>query len=440
MKLLVIGNGGREHAIAWKFIQSPRISKVFVAPGNAGTALEHGLENIAISAIPDLIDFAKREAIVFTVVGPEVPLAEGIVDAFRAEGLKIFGPTQKAAQLEISKRFAKDFMQRHRIPTAAYASFTEAQAAHRYIDEHGAPIVVKASGLAAGKGVIVATTLDEAHSAVDQILVDHRFGNAGAEVIIEAFLQGIEVSFIVMSDGQHVLPLATSQDHKRLGDGDTGPNTGGMGAYSPTPFISPSLHAQIMREVIYPTIQGMAQENTPYTGFLYAGLMVTPDQQIKVLEFNCRMGDPETQPIMLRLKSDLSLLMEHAFDGTLDQAETEWDRRIALGIVLATGGYPDNPVKGDVIKGLLELMSRQNETDDFHIFHAGTALNGISDESGGKKELITAGGRVLCVAALGDNLKIAQQHAYELAGRIHFRQAVMRQDIGHQGIDFIHKS
>jgi phosphoribosylamine---glycine ligase len=435
MKLLVIGNGGREHAIAWKLAQSPRVRKVYVAPGNAGTVQEHNLENIAITAIPDLIRFSKNESITFTVVGPEAPLAEGIVDAFQAAGLKIFGPTQKAAQLEISKRFAKDFMQRHNIPTAAYATFTQAEAAHQYVDRKGAPIVIKASGLAAGKGVIVATTLETAHAAINDILVEQRFGNAGAEVIIEEFLQGTEVSFIVMSDGQHVLPLATSQDHKRLLDGDSGPNTGGMGAYSPTPFISPSTHAQVMSKVIYPTIQGMAQEDARYTGFLYAGLMITPDKQIKVLEFNCRMGDPETQPIMLRLKSDLSMLMEHAFDSALDQAETEWDRRVAMGIVMAADGYPENPVKGDVIRGLSALMREQNEVDDFHIFHSGTALDG---ENG--QQLVTAGGRVLCVTALGDSLKIAQQRAYELAARIEFRGAHLRHDIGYQGINYLHKT
>ncbi|MDC8444401.1 MAG: phosphoribosylamine--glycine ligase [Nitrosomonas sp.] len=434
MKLLVIGNGGREHALAWKLAQSPRVRKVYVAPGNAGTVQEHNLENIAITAIPDLIRFSKNESIAFTVVGPEAPLAEGIVDAFQAAGLRIFGPTQKAAQLEISKRFAKDFMQRHNIPTAAYATFTQAEAAHQYVDQQGTPIVIKASGLAAGKGVIVAVRPEAAHAAINDILVEQRFGTAGAEVIIEEFLQGTEVSFIVMSDGQHVLPLATSQDHKRLLDGDNGPNTGGMGAYSPTPFISPSLHAQIMNKVIYPTIQGMAQEDARYTGFLYAGLMVTPDKQIKVLEFNCRMGDPETQPIMLRLKSDLSTLMEHAFDGALDQMETEWDRRVALSVVMAAEGYPESPAKGDAIKGLLELTREQNETGDFHIFHSGTAL-GRDKEN----QLITAGGRVLCVTALGDSLKIAQQRAYELAARIEFRGAYMRHDIGYQGINYLHK-
>ncbi|MCB1975792.1 MAG: phosphoribosylamine--glycine ligase [Nitrosomonas sp.] len=434
MKLLVIGNGGREHALAWKLAQSPRVWKVYVAPGNAGTVREHKLENIAITAIPDLIRFSRNENIAFTVVGPEAPLAEGIVDAYQAAGLKIFGPTQKAAQLEISKRFAKDFMQRHNIPTAAYATFTQAEAAHQYVDQQGTPIVIKASGLAAGKGVIVATTLETAHAAINDILVEQRFGNAGTEVIIEEFLQGTEVSFIVMSDGQHVLPLATSQDHKRLLDGDSGPNTGGMGAYSPTPFVSPSLHAQIMSKVIYPVIQGMAHEGALYTGFLYAGLMITPDKQIKVLEFNCRMGDPETQPIMLRLKSDLSMLMERAFDGALDQTETEWDRRVALGVVMVAGGYPENPAKGDVIRGLAELVREQDVAGDFHIFHSGTTLDQNKEE-----QLITAGGRVLCVTALGDNLKMAQQRAYELAARIEFKGAYMRHDIGYQGISYLHK-
>jgi len=436
MKLLVIGNGGREHALAWKLIQSPRVETVYVAPGNAGTAHEHGLENIPITAIPELIDFAQQENIAYTVVGPEAPLAEGVVDAFHLAGLKIFGPTRNAAQLEISKRFAKDFMQRHDIPTATYATFTDAQAAHQYIEQHGAPIVIKASGLAAGKGVFVAHTLEQAHTAVDQILVTKHFGEAGSEVIIETFLQGTEVSFIVMCDGQHVLPLATSQDHKRLNDGDSGPNTGGMGAYSPTPFITPGLHAQIMREVIYPTVQGMAHEGFQYTGFLYAGLMITPDNQVNVLEFNCRMGDPETQPILLRLKSDFSALIEHALDSTLDQTETDWDRRTALCVVLAAGGYPENPQKGDIIEGLSELMVKQNNTDDFHIFHSGTAINGKN----GQQELVTAGGRVLCVTALGDSLKLAQQHAYELAEQVHFNNAYMRHDIGYHGIDFIHKA
>lgn len=436
MKLLVIGAGGREHALAWKLVQSPRVLKVFVAPGNAGTAQEHGLENITIRAIPDLITFAKNEKITFTVVGPEAPLADGIVDAFQSAGLRIFGPTQKAAQLEISKSFAKRFMQRHNIPTADYGSFTEAQPAHQYIDQKSAPIVIKASGLAAGKGVIIAPSLEVAHTVVDQILLEKNFGEAGSEVIIEEFLQGIEVSFIVLSDGRHVLPLATSQDHKRLNDGDTGPNTGGMGAYSPTPFITPGLHAQIMRKIIYPAIQGMAQEGTPYTGFLYAGLMIMPDNQIKVLEFNCRMGDPETQPIMLRLKSDLSILIEHALNGTLDQTETEWDRRTALGIVMAAYGYPEHPQKGEIIQGLSDLTIKQNSgADDFHIFHSGTALE---KEYG--PTIVTAGGRVLCVTALGDSLKTAQQHAYKLTKQIHFKDSYMRHDIGHQGLDYVHKS
>ncbi|MCB1949019.1 MAG: phosphoribosylamine--glycine ligase [Burkholderiales bacterium] len=434
MKLLIIGSGGREHALAWKLIQSPRVEKVFVAPGNAGTAHEHGLENIAITAIPALIDFAQSQKVAFTVVGPELPLADGIVDAFLDAGLKIFGPSRQAAQLEISKSFAKNFMQRHNIPTAAYSTFTNAQAAHEYIEQQGAPIVIKAAGLAAGKGVIVAPSLEKAHSAVDQILITKLFGEAGAEVIIEEFLQGTEVSFIVMCDGHHILPLATSQDHKRLFDGDTGPNTGGMGAYSPTPFISPGLHAQILREVIYPVVQGMTQEGVSYTGFLYAGLMITPNNQVKVLEFNCRMGDPETQPILMRLKSDLASLIEHALNGTLDQAETDWDRRVALGIVMAAGGYPENPQKGDSITGLSDLMTKQNTTNDFHIFHSGTALN-----SHDQQQFITAGGRVLCVTALGDNLKLAQQRAYELTKQIRYNNSYMRHDIGHNGIEFLHK-
>ncbi|SER69443.1 phosphoribosylamine--glycine ligase [Nitrosomonas sp. Nm51] len=434
MKLLVIGSGGREHALAWKLIQSPRVEKVFVAPGNAGMTYEYGVENIAISTIPALVYFAQSHKIAFTIVGPELSLADGIVDAFLDAGLKIFGPSRKAARLETSKSFAKNFMQRHNIPTAVYDTFTDAHAAHQYIEQRGAPIVIKAAGLAAGKGVIVAPSLEKAHNAVDQILVTRLFGEAGAEVIIEEFLQGIEVSFIVMCDGQHVLPLATSQDHKRLHDGNTGPNTGGMGAYSPTPFISPGLHAQILREVIYPAVQGMAQEGVPYIGFLYAGLMITPDNQIKVLEFNCRMGDPETQPILMRLKSDLSALIEQALNGALDQTETDWDRRVALSVVMAAGGYPDNPQKGDAITGLTDLMTRQNATDDFHIFHSGTALN-----SNDQRQFVTAGGRVLCVTALGDNLKLAQQHAYTLAKQIHYNNSYMRHDIGHTGIEFIHK-
>lgn len=430
MKLLVIGGGGREHALAWKLAQSPRVSKVFVAPGNAGTVLQDGLENLPITAIPDLVEFARKEPIAITVVGPEAPLAAGIVDAFRAADLKIFGPTQKAAQLEASKDFSKAFMQRHRIPTAAYATFSDASQAHQYIDRQGTPIVIKADGLAAGKGVVVAMSLAEAHAAVDAMLAIR-----GGRVVIEEFLQGEEASFIVMADGHHVLALATSQDHKRLQDGDQGPNTGGMGAYSPAPVITPELHARVMREVIQPVMNGMEQEGENYTGFLYAGLMITPDGDdqvgIKVLEFNCRLGDPETQPIMLRLKSDLLTITEHAINGTLDQVEAEWDRRAALGVVMAAHNYPATPRQGDVIHGLPKLTSLTSAAsgEDFHVFHAGTSLGGKDG-----KEIVTAGGRVLCVTALGDSVKMAQRRAYDIAEQIHFDGCQMRHDIGYRAL------
>ncbi len=418
MKILVIGSGGREHALAWRLKQSPRIQKVLVAPGNGGTAREEGLENVAITAIPDLVAYALKESIQLTVVGPEAPLAAGVVDAFRAAGLKVFGPTQAAAQLESSKDFAKQFMARHHIPTAAFATFTDAAAAHAYLDAQGAPIVIKADGLAAGKGVVVATTLEEAHAAVDMMLGS--FGDAGARVVIEECLFGEEASFIVMVDGEHVLPLATSQDHKRLLDGDQGPNTGGMGAYSPAPVVTPEIHAKAMREVIRPVVAGMKAEGTPFTGFLYAGLMISPEGQIKVLEFNCRMGDPETQPIMMRLKSDLVTLLEAAVDGHLDQVEAEWDRRFALGVVLAAAGYPDSPRKGDAITGL------GKGGDDFHVFHAGTLLQ--------DDQVVTAGGRVLCVTALGDTVKMAQTRAYQAAEDIDFAGRQLRRDIGWRAI------
>ena len=424
MKLLVIGSGGREHALAWRLKQSPRVQKVFVAPGNGGTVHEEGLENVAISAIPDLIVFARKEGIQLTVVGPEAPLAAGVVDAFRGAGLKVFGPVRAAAQLESSKDFAKQFMARHKIPSAAFATFTEAAAAHAYLDAQGAPIVIKADGLAAGKGVVVAGTLEEAHAAVEMMLAEDgkpgAFGDAGARVVIEECLFGEEASFIVMVDGEHVLPLATSQDHKRLLDGDQGPNTGGMGAYSPAPVVTPEIHARAMREVIRPVVAGMKAEGTPYTGFLYAGLMIDPQGRIKVLEFNCRMGDPETQPIMMRLKSDLYVLLEAAVDGKLDQVETEWDRRYALGVVLAAAGYPDAPRKGDAITGL------DAAGEDFHIFHAGTA---IADD-----QVVTVGGRVLCVTALGDTVKVAQARAYEVADSVEFDGRQMRRDIGWRAI------
>ncbi|MBK9326140.1 MAG: phosphoribosylamine--glycine ligase [Hydrogenophilales bacterium] len=428
MKLLVIGSGGREHALAWRLKQSPRLQKVYVAPGNGGTAREEGVENIAISGIPELVEFALKEGIQLTVVGPEAPLAAGVVDAFRAAGLKIFGPTRAAAQLESSKDFAKQFMARHNIPTAAFGTFTDAAAAHAYIDLRGAPIVVKADGLAAGKGVVVASTAEEAHAAVDMMLAADgkpgAFGEAGARVVIEECLVGEEASFIVMVDGEHILPLATSQDHKRLLDGDQGPNTGGMGAYSPAPVVTPEIHAKILREVIRPVVSGMKAEGVPYSGFLYAGLMIAPDGKLGVLEFNCRMGDPETQPIMMRLKSDLVGLVEAAVDGRLDQVEAEWDRRCALGIVMAAAGYPDHPRKGDAITGLDGGDAKPGE--DFHVFHAGTA---IQDD-----QVVTAGGRVLCVTALGDTVKIAQARAYEVAEGIDFAGRQMRRDIGWRAI------
>ena len=429
MKLLVVGSGGREHAIAWKLSQSPRVQKVFVAPGNAGTALETGIENILITAIAELVAFVKQENIALTVVGPEAPLAEGIVDIFRAEGLRVFGPSQKAAQLEASKIFAKAFMQRYGIPTAASASFNEADAAHRYIDQGAVPIVIKADGLAAGKGVVVAQTYEQAHESVDRMLTSSQLGKAGAQILIEDFLEGEEASFIVMADGQHALPLATSQDHKRLLDNDLGPNTGGMGAYSPAPCITPELHAKIMREIINPTLMGMTQENEPYTGFLYAGLMISPQGDIKVLEFNCRLGDPETQPIMMRLKTDFLLLIEHALNQSLDKAEVEWDRRTALGVVMAAEGYPESPRKHDEIEGLTEVMKEQATTEDFHVFHAGTALNSENPPS-----ILTAGGRVLCVAALGENIKLAHQRAYDIAHKIQFSGCQIRHDIGYRAM------
>lgn len=421
MKLLVIGSGGREHAIAWKLAQSPRVQRVYVAPGNAGTAMEDGLVNVAVADAAGLIEFARKEQIYFTVVGPEGPLAAGIVDDFRAAGLRIFGPTRAAAQLESSKEFAKAFMQRHGIPTAAYASFTDAAAAHRYIDEQGAPIVVKADGLAAGKGVVVAATREEAHAAVEAILTERKLGAAGTRLIIEQFLEGEEASFIVMADGEHVVSLATSQDHKRLGDGDTGPNTGGMGAYSPAPVVTPDIHARVMREIILPTIEGMAKEGHRYTGFLYAGLMIDAAGNPRTLEFNCRLGDPETQPIMIRLRSDLVDLIDQAIDTKLNAAEPNWDRRAALGVVLASAGYPDAPRAGDAITGL------PPSADDCRVFHAGTAQR--------DKQVVTNGGRVLCVTALGDSIKMARMRAYQVAENINFSGKQMRRDIGHRAID-----
>ncbi len=416
MKILVVGSGGREHALAWKLAQSKRIQIVLVAPGNGGTALDVRMKNVAITDPVALADFAQQEQVTLTVVGPEAPLAAGIVDIFRERGMSIFGPTRKAAQLESSKDFAKAFMERHGIPTARYQTFSDAAAAHRYIDEQGAPIVIKADGLAAGKGVVVAMTLEEAHRAIDMMLSDNRFGDAGARVVVEEFLEGEEASFIVMVDGKNILPLATSQDHKRLLDHDQGPNTGGMGAYSPAPIVTPQLHARVMRETIQPTVQGMAKDGIPYTGFLYAGLMIDAEGNPKTLEFNCRMGDPETQPIMARLKTDLVSVMEHAVAGTLNEIELDWDRRTALGVVMAASGYPDAPRKNDVITGIPE------ETEDSMSFHAGTALD--------NKTLTTQGGRVLCVVGLGDNVRVAQKHAYEAVDKIHFDGMQFRRDIG----------
>jgi len=418
MKVLVIGSGGREHAIAWRLAHCPRVQKVFVAPGNGGTAREAGLQNVAISGLEALADFAGAENIHLTVVGPEAPLADGIVDLFRSRGLRIFGPTRACARLESSKQFAKEFMIRHRIPTAAFAAFEEVRAAHDYIEAQGAPIVVKADGLAAGKGVVVAMSADEAHRAIDQILVERTMGTAGNRVVIEEFLDGEEASFIVLADGEHVLPLATSQDHKRLKDGDEGPNTGGMGAYSPAPVVTPELHARVIREVIQPVLAGMAEEGHPYGGFLYAGLMIDGSGNPRVLEFNCRLGDPETQPILLRLKSDLFELIERAVDGKLDRTTAEWDRRPALGVVLAAAGYPDAPKKGDIITGLPKA------TEEVCVFHAGTVLKDGST--------VTNGGRVLCVTALGDNIKMAQRRAYEVVKGIRFDGMQYRRDIGHR--------
>jgi phosphoribosylamine--glycine ligase len=420
MKLLVIGGGGREHALAWKLAQSPRVQKVFVAPGNGGTATENGLENLPITGIPELVEFAKKEKIQLTVVGPEAPLAAGVVDAFRDAGLKIFGPTRAAAQLESSKDFAKSFMVRHKIPTALHKTFDNADDAKAFVAQRGAPIVVKADGLAAGKGVVVATSVAEAQGAIDEIMTKKKLGEAGARVVVEEFLAGEEASFIVMSDGTHVLPLATSQDHKRLQDGDAGPNTGGMGAYSPAPIVTPKVHARVMREIIQPAVQGMAADGLPYIGFLYAGLMIDKNGNPKTLEFNCRLGDPETQPIILRLKSDLLDLVERALDGTLDRVEADWDRRSALGVVVAAQNYPEEPRKGDVISGL------PKPAEDMRVFHAGTRLDG--------KNVVTNGGRVLCVTALGDSVKMARARAYEALDTTRFDGIQYRKDIAYRAL------
>ena len=428
MKILVIGSGGREHALAWKLSQSPKVQQVYVAPGNGGTALSPNLKNVPLTDLAALRDWALAEKIALTVVGPEQPLAAGVVDDFRAHGLRIFGPTQAAAQLESSKAFSKDFMARHGIPTAAYETFSDPGAAHAYVDRLGAPIVVKADGLAAGKGVVVAATKEEAHAAIDDMLGGNTLGVAhndgGARVVIEEFLQGEEASFIVLCDGKNVVAMASSQDHKRLKDGDEGPNTGGMGAYSPAPVVTPDVHARAMRDVILPTIRGMDKDGIPFTGFLYAGLMIDGDGKPKTLEFNTRMGDPETQPIMMRLKSYLVDVLMAATSGKLDEVELQWDRRVALGVVLAAGGYPLSPKKGDLISGL------PKPTDEVVVFHAGTVAEG--------DQVKTAGGRVLCVTALADSVKQAQTKAYDAARTIHFDGMQYRRDIGHRAVKASH--
>ncbi|EGR3957558.1 phosphoribosylamine--glycine ligase [Vibrio cholerae] len=423
MQVLIIGSGGREHALAWKVAQNPQVDTIYVAPGNAGTVLEHKVQNvnIGITDIPALVAFAQDKAIELTIVGPEAPLVIGVVDAFRAAGLPIFGPTQSAAQLEGSKAFTKDFLARHNIPTAAYANFTEIEPALAYVREKGAPIVVKADGLAAGKGVIVAMTLQEAEDAIQDMLAGNAFGSAGSRVVVEEFLDGEEASFIVMVDGENVLPMATSQDHKRVGDADTGPNTGGMGAYSPAPVVTQDVHDRVMREVIYPTVRGMAAEGNTYTGFLYAGLMIDSTGAPKVIEYNCRFGDPETQPIMMRLQSDLVELCQAAIAGKLDQVESKWDPRASIGVVLAAGGYPGDYTKGEVISGLPTQESAGQK-----VFHAGTETQG--------DQVVTNGGRVLCATALGNTVLEAQQRAYQLADQIHWNGMFCRRDIGYRAI------
>ncbi len=423
MNILIIGNGGREHALAWKVAQSPQADRVFVAPGNAGTATEPGLENVAIDGMDlnELADFATTHQVGLTIVGPEAPLVEGIVDLFESRGLRVFGPSKGAAQLEGSKAFTKNFLARHAIPTADYGNFTDIDEALAYVRQQGAPIVVKADGLAAGKGVIVAMTMAEAEDAIRDMLAGNAFGEAGSRVVVEEFLEGEEASFIVMVDGTNVLAMATSQDHKRVGDGDTGPNTGGMGAYSPAPVVTADVHQRIMNEVIYPTVKGMADEDHAYTGFLYAGLMIDPEGAPKVIEFNCRFGDPETQPIMLRMQSDLVELCNAAIDGKLDQCSSQWDEQAAVGIVLAAGGYPASYTKGDVISGLPEL-----ETSGEKVFHAGTRLEG--------DQVVTHGGRVLCATALGNTVTEAQQRAYQLAKKISWNGSFYRNDIAYRAI------
>ena len=422
MNILVIGSGGREHALAWRIAQSPRAGQVFVAPGNAGTAQDPRLSNVALNSIPELVVFAREQNIAFTVVGPEAPLAAGVVDAFRAAGLRIFGPTQYAAQLESSKDFAKAFMQRHGIPTAGYQTFTDAAAARAYVDGKGAPIVIKADGLAAGKGVVVAMTLAEAHAAIDDMLLGNKMGAAGARVVIEDFLQGEEASFIVMVDGEHVLAMATSQDHKRLLDDDQGPNTGGMGAYSPAPVVTDAVHQKVMERIILPTVRGMQADGHTYTGFLYAGLMIDAHGDPYTIEFNCRFGDPETQPIMARLASDFTVLLEAGIDGKLDTVSADWDPRVAMGVVLAAAGYPDAPRKGDVITGIPAT------TADSVTFHAGTAFNADG-------QLVTSGGRVLCAVGLGDTVQSARETAYAVADAIQFDGRQLRRDIGARALN-----
>jgi phosphoribosylamine--glycine ligase len=423
MKVMVIGGGGREHALAWKAAQSPLVTQVFVAPGNAGTALESNLHNVAIASddVDALLAFAKQEQIALTIVGPEAPLAKGVVDKFRAAGLAIFGPTRAAAQLESSKAFAKDFLARHQIPTAAYQNFTDISAAKDYVRRLGTPIVIKADGLAAGKGVIIAQTEAEAFAAIDDMLSGNKFGDAGSRVVIEEFLTGEEASFIVMVDGQHALAFASSQDHKARDNADKGPNTGGMGAYSPAPVVTPEVHDWVMQQVIYPTVRGMAAEGNVFTGFLYAGLMIAPDGSAKVLEFNCRFGDPETQPIMLRLQSDLVALCQAAVDGKLDQMQLDFNPQAAVGVVLAAGGYPDTYAKGKVISGLEQAATLPGK-----VFHAGTELK--------DGQVLTNGGRVLCATALGDTVTAAQQAAYKLAAAISWEQLYYRTDIGYRAV------
>ncbi|MCE2715662.1 MAG: phosphoribosylglycinamide synthetase phosphoribosylamine-glycine ligase [Pseudomonadota bacterium] len=421
MKVLVIGSGGREHAMAWKLSQSNKVNSVFVAPGNGGTHLNPKFKNIDLVDINLLADFAIEEKIDLTVIGPELPLSKGIVDLFRSKHLNIFGPTQKAAQLESSKDFAKDFMYRHKIPTAKYKTFKIPDEAHRYIDEEGAPIVIKADGLASGKGVIVAMTLKEAHDAIDFMLVDNRFGDAGAKVVIEEFLEGEEASFMVICDGKTILPLATSQDHKRLLDHDMGPNTGGMGAYSPAPIVTDEIYSKVMKEIIYPTIHGMANDGIPFTGFLYAGLMITKKGEVKTLEYNCRMGDPETQPILMRLKSDFFEMLYKSSTGHLDSTEIEWDKRTALAVVLASAGYPEAPKLND------EIHIEDRVISDSYIFHAGTIFR--------DNKLLTSGGRVLAVTALGDSVKEAQSKAYETINTVKFNGAQYRKDIGFRALN-----